>query len=183
MAESPAPHRPLAAWLDRRMNDLGMSQAELARRAGTGDVQVGRWRRGEATPTPRFLARLATVFGVELAELERLAYLPDSSALPASEQVDSERRLYRARYDYLMAEKIPRPFWEPFLAACEALADVFTHSARGAVNTPDRPTISTTADKNKGGESDGRLDDLTPSYRPPRSTYRSTSFSRAAATT
>lgn len=183
MAESPAPHRPLAAWLDRRMNDLGMSQAELARRAGTGDVQVGRWRRGEATPTPRFLAKLAAVFGVELAELERLAYLPDSNPQPASEQVDAERRLYRARYDYLMAEKIPRPFWESFLAACEALADVFTDSARGAINTPERPTISSSSSEKEEGNSGGSLGGLTRSYRPHSSTYRSTSLSRAAAAT
>jgi transcriptional regulator with XRE-family HTH domain len=44
----------------------GLSQADLARRAGKATSAVGRWERGEVRPSLETLAELVTACGLEL---------------------------------------------------------------------------------------------------------------------
>jgi transcriptional regulator with XRE-family HTH domain len=172
-----------ARWLDTRINELGMSQADVARYVGTDGVQVMRWRRGDAVPQPRFLAKLAQLFGMDLDELQRLAYLPASSNLPATEQEDVERLRWRARHEYLLEQKVPRPMWTAYLKACEALAEVFSQNSPSELNNGSKGTFSQDADKNDEGDSAGNNGPLTTAYRRPAPTYRSNSLSPLPAAT
>lgn len=60
---------------DRR-TELGLSQAELALRAGMTQPQLSRLESGGATPTVPLLARLAAALDAELA----IAFKPHNSA-------------------------------------------------------------------------------------------------------
>src|SRR5919199_228585 len=52
------PSNPFAQWLNASMQNRGLSQAEVAREVGVADAQVSRWRRGQVTPTVRYLQLL-----------------------------------------------------------------------------------------------------------------------------
>jgi transcriptional regulator with XRE-family HTH domain len=79
----------------RRERELrGWSQAELARRIGAPDKSVvGRWERGEVSPSPHYRARLCELFELDAEEFGWLDPSPgadDPATLPAGYQ---ERRL------------------------------------------------------------------------------------------
>ncbi|MCB9764543.1 MAG: helix-turn-helix transcriptional regulator [Alphaproteobacteria bacterium] len=63
----------LADRLGRRIlllrHELGLSQAELARRAGMKATEISRYETGATLPTLPTVARLADALQVELAEL------------------------------------------------------------------------------------------------------------------
>ena len=88
----------------------GLSQAELARRAGTHRSAIGRWERGEALPSLETLRELVRACGLELsfrianADLEdhdltlirrALGMSPAERFARAQDSTQSVRRLWR----------------------------------------------------------------------------------------
>jgi transcriptional regulator with XRE-family HTH domain len=65
---------------------LRLSQAELARRIGTGSNQITRYENGQAEPSPMQLKRLARELGVTSDYLIGLADSPTKSDLTAHER-------------------------------------------------------------------------------------------------
>ena len=59
----------LAANLMRAINERGMTQQDLARKAGVSECSVSRITRDLVTPTPVMLSKLAKAVGVEAEEL------------------------------------------------------------------------------------------------------------------
>jgi transcriptional regulator with XRE-family HTH domain len=137
------PPTPFAAWLTEQMQARKLTQAELARRTGADPVQVMRWRKGEARPGPAYMERIAQVFGVDAATLRRLAYVTASN--PAGEQATPEATLdpaiqaelasYRAWYDALIRNKVPRSMWRSYSEACERLAESFSTAGQQALSS------------------------------------------------
>jgi transcriptional regulator with XRE-family HTH domain len=86
----------------------GLSQAELARRAGTHRSAIGRWERGEALPSLEKLRELVRACGLELtfrianADLEDhdLALIRQALLFTSEERVEralaAVKRLYAA---------------------------------------------------------------------------------------
>lgn len=140
MAETPNP-KPFASWLDEQIRYRGMTQAEVGRLVDTDGVQVMRWRRGRATPGPEYLARLAKLFGADLGELERLAYLPVRQAVPA-EQLEVERSMWHAVYDDLIEKEVPRSMWQTYIEACQALARAFKTIVPDAFSAPEHSSLN-----------------------------------------
>jgi transcriptional regulator with XRE-family HTH domain len=60
-----------AATVRQRMRDLGLSQAEVARRVDVSDAAVAFWCDGTSEPREGNRRKLAAVLGVEEAELVR----------------------------------------------------------------------------------------------------------------
>lgn len=56
-------------WLVARMKELGLSQAELARRSGADNSTINQLRSGEAKPGIRVLRKLAHPLGLQLPEI------------------------------------------------------------------------------------------------------------------
>jgi thiamine-monophosphate kinase len=67
-----APNPSFAAWLEAQMDLKGISQNRLATDLEVSRAAIGLWRRGGRPPTGAVLARLATYFGVDAAEIERM---------------------------------------------------------------------------------------------------------------
>jgi transcriptional regulator with XRE-family HTH domain len=113
-----------AEWLSATMQSRNMSQAEVAREVGVADAQVSRWRRGQVTPSVRYLQQLATSFDVPRVQLERMAGYPVAEA---GEDVDpelaAEIEAHGARLRRLMEEQLAPELWQTYVDACEALAD------------------------------------------------------------
>src|SRR5437588_1352252 len=103
-------HTPFALWLDATMERRGMSQAAVAREVGVADAQVSRWRRGQVTPTVRYLQRIADTFGVPRAQLDRMAGYPTpeeqggGASGETDPQSEAELQAYQARLARLMEE-------------------------------------------------------------------------------
>jgi transcriptional regulator with XRE-family HTH domain len=74
----------------------GLTQGELAARAGTSQEQVSRWESGKRSPTVDQLARLLDVLGYELTLQERRALEGDAER-PADAVRDAVRRGRRPR--------------------------------------------------------------------------------------
>lgn len=47
-------------WLDERISEVGLSQAELSERSGVSESQLSRYRRGQTIPDPATLRKLAS---------------------------------------------------------------------------------------------------------------------------
>jgi transcriptional regulator with XRE-family HTH domain len=126
--------KPLAQWLNATMASRGLSQADVAREVGVADVQVSRWRRGQVTPSVRYLQRIADTFDVPRATLDRMAGYPSDEAEP--QEIDpkktAELQAYQARLAGLMEEKVPRELWRVYADACAALVDTLSASFRQA---------------------------------------------------
>lgn len=43
----------------------GMTQEDLAKKLGVSNVSVSRWERGKAMPSPKYLKKMAELFGVQ----------------------------------------------------------------------------------------------------------------------
>lgn len=131
---------PFAQWLDATMQQRGLSQAALAREVGVADAQVSRWRRGQVTPSVRYLQRLAGAFDVPRATLDQLAGYPvadgDQNDVVAGidPQAEAAIQAYQARYRAIMTEQVPRRLWEAYAKACEALAEQLTAAFSEAVS-------------------------------------------------
>jgi transcriptional regulator with XRE-family HTH domain len=70
-----------------------MTQVELADKVGVGSGQVSKWERGLSLPSPRKLAKIAAVLGLDVAELaERFADAGQEDALIARRQLSDVRR-------------------------------------------------------------------------------------------
>ncbi len=77
----------LATLIKARREDLGMSQAELARRVGRAPSTVGSWEQGRTRPTPATLETLAGVLG--LAEPGPAGGFPPMEGTAQSNPADS----------------------------------------------------------------------------------------------
>lgn len=53
-----------AKWLDRMLHDMRMEQKELARRLGTNESQVSRWRNGTNMPRRTTIQRISKALEV-----------------------------------------------------------------------------------------------------------------------
>lgn len=69
--------------LRRARQARGLTQGQLAERAGTSQEQVSRWESGRRSPTVETLARLLAVLGFELTARE--VPPPESSAARGTE--------------------------------------------------------------------------------------------------
>jgi transcriptional regulator with XRE-family HTH domain len=87
-----------AAELIRRTRvDRGLSQAELALRAGTTQTAISRLERGQRSPTIQTLRRLLTVMGEDLTLASRpLTGTHDPAHLRAERKLSPAQRLTRA---------------------------------------------------------------------------------------
>lgn len=112
-----------AQWLNATMHSRGLSQADMAREIGVADAQVSRWRRGQVTPSVRYLHQLASAFDVPRVQLERMAGYPVDEA---GEDIDpaaaAELEAHQARFRKMLEEMLPRELWRSYIDACEALA-------------------------------------------------------------
>lgn len=135
---------PFAQWLDATMQRRGLSQAALAREVGVADAQVSRWRRGQVTPSVRYLQRLASTFDVPRATLDQLAGYPvadrdqSEAAAGIDPQAEAAIQAYQARYRVLLTEQVPPRLWEAYAKACEALAEQLTTAFGEAVSAIER---------------------------------------------
>lgn len=77
-----------AANLRRRAAQLGISNAEVARRAGLSDRRYGNYVSGRREPDLSTLVRIASVLAVSVDELVGLA---DASEVRTSEEIFQER--------------------------------------------------------------------------------------------
>lgn len=75
-------HEQFGAYIDAVMRAQGIDDdAELARRSGVGQTQIGRWRKGASRPSMVLLDRLADGLLVPKRNLYTLAgYSPDDEA-------------------------------------------------------------------------------------------------------
>jgi len=55
--------------LGQLRQDLGLSQAELARRLGITRASVHKWERGDALPTLHHLQEIARIMGVSISSI------------------------------------------------------------------------------------------------------------------
>lgn len=94
-------HKPTQDDLIMIKESLDMSNAELARAIGTSTTQVvTRWVRGEATPSPRFWARINKLINrvnTKAHEVEEAA-APEISQEPASETEMDWKTIGQAAY-------------------------------------------------------------------------------------
>jgi transcriptional regulator with XRE-family HTH domain len=155
MAEVP---NQFAQWLNASMRSRGLSQAALARQVGVADAQVSRWRRGQVTPSVKYLQRLAQTFGVSRTSLDAMAGYP--VALASGEEgapaVDTEReaalQAYQARYREVLERRVPPDLWAAYTAACEAVAKRLSASfseAVQAVEEEERHRAATSLQRDK----------------------------------
>ena len=106
-------------WLDSSMQQRGLSPAAFARSLGVADAQVSRWRRGQVVPTVQSLQRIADVFGVPRASLDRLAGYPVSAE--GGDEADAELEASTGRLRELL-ETLPPSLRPAYIDACTALA-------------------------------------------------------------
>lgn len=60
-----------------RREELGLSQQDVAERLGVGQQAVSQWEAGASLPRPQRIAELASLYGVGVEELWKLAgFLP-----------------------------------------------------------------------------------------------------------
>ena len=132
------PGTPFAQWLNATMQSRGLSQASVARQIGVADAQVSRWRRGQVTPSVRYLHRLATAFDVPRVRLEHMAGYPVEDAEAVDPALEAEIEGYQARFRRVMEEKVPPELWAAYTSACEALAERLSASFEDAASVEKR---------------------------------------------
>lgn len=91
----PAPST-FAEFFERLRLGRGWTPAEVARRLDVYPTEVSRWRRGRGGISIRNVRKVADLFGVDRAELERLAGYGDS---PVSVSKDTLNPEIAAMYD------------------------------------------------------------------------------------
>lgn len=124
---------PFARWLTTTMQSRGLSQADVAREVGVADAQVSRWKRGQVTPSVRYLQRLAETFHVPRVNLEQMAGYPVTVMEEIDPSLAAEIEAQLARLRGVMEERIPPELWPAYVGACEALADRLSASFEEAV--------------------------------------------------
>lgn len=89
---------PLPQLVRARRESLGLSQGEVAKRAGVGRAQYALLEGGRANVTLGFLIKIARVLGITTLQVDELSFLgsaPDLKALVrAQEAVDRARVLF-----------------------------------------------------------------------------------------
>lgn len=134
---------PFAQWLNATMQSRGLSQAAVARDLGVADAQVSRWRRGQVTPSVRYLHQLATTFEVPRARLEHMAGYPtDAPEDGGDPAMEAEMDALVARFRRVLEGNLPPELWHTYADACEALAarlsETFRSVAEAAEEEADR---------------------------------------------
>jgi transcriptional regulator with XRE-family HTH domain len=106
-----------AKWLDRMLHDMRMEQKELARRLGTNESQVSRWRNGTNMPRRATIQRISKALEVPTPYFKQ----EDEQALEVNEakkvyQVDNtdhnvnpiDQKLIDLRRTLQVASAIPK---------------------------------------------------------------------------
>jgi transcriptional regulator with XRE-family HTH domain len=86
----------LGRSLQERREEMGVGQADLAKRIGVTQQTISRWENGEIVPPPKRLTQLAAALEIDLDRL--LGY---AGYLPGSPAVHSRSELLRAFYDLI----------------------------------------------------------------------------------
>lgn len=82
--------------LQHRREEMGVGQAQLAKRVGVTQQTISRWEKGEIVPPPKRLSQLAAALGIDLDTMLGYAgYSPRSPALLGRAE------LLRAFYDLI----------------------------------------------------------------------------------
>ena len=58
-------------WMAKKRKGKGMRQRDLAKRTNCHETSIGRWERGEATPTLEQAEQIVKIFGAELIVREK----------------------------------------------------------------------------------------------------------------
>jgi transcriptional regulator with XRE-family HTH domain len=70
--------------LRSRREELGLGQADLAKRVGVTQQTISRWENGEVVPPPKRLAKVALALDLDLDRvLAYGGYLPDATDWPS----------------------------------------------------------------------------------------------------
>ena len=70
--------------LRSRREELGLGQADLAKRVGVTQQTISRWENGEVVPAPKRLAKVALALDLDLDRvLAYGGYLPDATDWPS----------------------------------------------------------------------------------------------------
>ena len=65
--------KEFGAWLEDRMEALGVTQAQLSRESGINEGSLSRYKRGAVTPDPATIHKLAEPLQADEEEMMRLA--------------------------------------------------------------------------------------------------------------
>ena len=115
---------PLPALLERARRLAGLSQRELAERAGTSQPAIARLEQGHASPTFATLERLAEAAGFAL-RLELVPITPPDPVVDAY-KLDVDRTLLRANLARSIDERLRS------LAGLQRLGDELARGVRSA---------------------------------------------------
>jgi len=119
--EESEPAYLLASAMLRARSDLGITQAELARRMGTSQSVVSRLENMDSSPTLRTVVKVAKALGCEVelrfvrreAETEAGAEVPSADVLPAigarppQQWVDAMREIVREEVQVALRQAAP----------------------------------------------------------------------------
>jgi transcriptional regulator with XRE-family HTH domain len=86
----------LGRSVQERREELGVGQADLAKRVGVTQQTISRWENGEIVPPPKRLTQLAAALDIDLDRL--LGY---AGYLPSSPAALSRSELLKAFYDLI----------------------------------------------------------------------------------
>lgn len=131
-------------WLRVRLKELDWSNADLERASGVDGSNISRWLDAERPrrPTSDKLKKIAGPLGVPYLDLMKIAgYLPGEPTV----RDDIDNRLAAMT---LISSRVPRPFWQSFIAATTAIADAF--SAIEPVSAAGTDPISAASEPSNG---------------------------------
>jgi len=117
--EESEPAYLLASAMLRARSDLGITQAELARRMGTSQSVVSRLENMDSSPTLRTVVKVAKALGCEVelrfvrreaeteAEVLEAEVLPAIGARPPQQWVDAMREIVREEVQVALRQPAP----------------------------------------------------------------------------
>jgi transcriptional regulator with XRE-family HTH domain len=161
-----------AETFERLRLGRGWSPAEVARQLGVYPTEVSRWRHGRGGISINNVRKVAALFDVDPTWLERLAGYGASHSDATLDTLDSDRQMWRSRYDYLIENKVPWAFREAYFKACEALAEAYHQMQPGALNEGDAAPLIRSDGEIDEGSSDSESGGLAHCYRPSIWTYQ-----------
>lgn len=138
-----------AEAFERLRTGRGWSPAEVARQLDVYPTEVSRWRRGLGGISIRNVRKVADVFGVDRAELERLAGYDDSSVTVAQDTLSPEiAAMYDADRAAVEGELsgIPPAFFPAIFNAQRTARRIAVELARTALGLTQEPPISLPTD-------------------------------------
>jgi len=177
----PGENAQFARFFNSLLDGQRLSGAQAARRLGVSHSQVSRWRRGEGGISLENLERIHDTFGVELDYLKQLVGLRSSHPSSTLDDIEAERQKYRAWYQHLLEVKVPRPMWEAYTRACDALADVFRQSQAGELSTREQGVLNEHDPNTDGGPDGGTGGKLTANLPHANAAYHSVTLSSVGA--